>query len=167
MGSFLVVGMFAPHSVIAEVPAMIAPEDDNGIGRQAEMIQFVQHTANLGIHITDSGVIAMDQCARLLIVERAGWWNVAVLPQFTPSGWGIGRRAFRRSAQSRQLEGIALIKIPVFLRRAKWQVRFQKADGDEERLTRPVFGRLQTADGLVSDFAVRVGVIRDIGGLVG
>src|SRR5688572_25854569 len=101
--------MFAPHAVIAEMPAVIAPEHDDGVVCQFEAIEFVQHASDLRIHVADRRVITMDQCPRLLIGHWPGIRHVAVLTQLSPCRWRIIWRALRRRPAFWQNEGFPLV----------------------------------------------------------
>lgn len=53
--------MFAPNGVFAEVPAVIAPEDDDGVVGDAKFVEAGDDFANLGIGVGDAGgVVASD-----------------------------------------------------------------------------------------------------------
>src|SRR5262249_52566221 len=83
-GGAVVIGVFAPHAVIAEMPAMVAPDDDDGVLRQFQFIQGIQQLSELRIHITHRGVIAVNERARFFIVQRSDLGNVGILSQFAP-----------------------------------------------------------------------------------
>ena len=59
-----VVGVLAPHAVVAQMPAVVAPENDDRVLGEAVGVQRVEHTAALRIHVTDGRVVAADQVAR-------------------------------------------------------------------------------------------------------
>src|SRR5687768_3532667 len=59
----LVIGVFAPLAVITEVPAMIAPENDDRFLGQLKAVQLIEHAANLRIHETHRGVVAVNEFA--------------------------------------------------------------------------------------------------------
>ena len=57
----LIVTVFAPQSVLPQVPAMVTPEYNNGVSVQLKPFQFIQDFPDLGISKADTGIIAMDQ----------------------------------------------------------------------------------------------------------
>ena len=145
---------------------MVAPENDDRISRQPQAIQLVQHPADLRIDETHGGVIAMDHGACLVIGQRPGFRDIAVISEFAPSGWSVGRCSLGWRAKLRQLEGIATVKVPVLFRRAKWQVRFEEADRQKEGTT-PFFRGVQSSDSFAGDFAIRIGIVRHVRRFVG
>src|ERR1051326_8738150 len=104
VGGFFVVGVLGPHAVIAEVPAMVAPEYDDGVGGELKTIEFVDDASDLGIDETDGGVIAVNQRASLIVVERTNVRDITVIADFAPGGRSVRRRALRRFAQSGAFE---------------------------------------------------------------
>src|SRR2546425_11764789 len=123
------------------MPAMVTPKHDDCMCRQAELLQFFRYSAKLGIHVAHGGVIAMDERARLLVVERPGFRNVAVLTQLAPTGGRISGRPFRRRPQRRHTEMLTRIQVPIPLGRAERQMRFEEADRDEKWLAWPLLRR--------------------------
>ena len=45
------VGVFVPEAVFAELPAVIAPQDDDGVFVEALSFQGVEHATDLGVHV--------------------------------------------------------------------------------------------------------------------
>ena len=70
-GGLFVVGVFAPHRVVAEVPAVVAPKHDDRLLGQGEPVQFIQHFSQLGIHVADRGVITVDEGALEILRQIA------------------------------------------------------------------------------------------------
>src|SRR5262249_35166038 len=92
-------------------------------------------------------------------------WNVAVIADLAPGRRRIRWCALRWRAQVRHVERIALVKIPIFFRRAKRQMRFQETDREKERLE-TLAGGAQSQDGVIRAVGVRISVLRHIGGFV-
>ena len=65
-GAFLEQAALVPEAVFAEMPAVVAGEDDDGVVRQPEPLQRVEHAAGLRIDIAHPGEIAADGRAPLL-----------------------------------------------------------------------------------------------------
>ena len=59
--------VLAPEGMLAQVPAVVAPQDDNRVVAQIQPIKFVQQLANLGVGVAHTGVIAVDERAGLLV----------------------------------------------------------------------------------------------------
>ena len=65
--------MLPPDIVLTEVPAMIAPEDNDGILALAELIQALQNTTNLSVGIRNTGgVVAPHLHRKFLISSQLG-----------------------------------------------------------------------------------------------
>ena len=58
-----VVGVLGPDAVVAEVVAVVAPEDDDGVLGEAGAVEFVEDPADLGVHVAEGGVVAVDELA--------------------------------------------------------------------------------------------------------
>lgn len=58
-------GMFVPHSVVTELPAMITAQDYHGVPVQTCFVQCPHQSANLRIDETDACVVTMNQLASL------------------------------------------------------------------------------------------------------
>ena len=61
--------VLAPKVVLAQVPSVVAPEDDDGVLGEAELLQGVQDPADLRIDIADAGVVGVAGLA----VEFLRW----------------------------------------------------------------------------------------------
>jgi hypothetical protein len=57
---FLEETALVPATMLAEVPAVIAPEDDDGAAGLAGFFQCVEHSAYLPIHIGNGSVVGAD-----------------------------------------------------------------------------------------------------------
>ncbi len=66
--------------MIAEMPAMIAPEDDDRVVAQVEAVELVEYLADLGIHITRRRVVAVNELALLVRAQWALSRNIGVSP---------------------------------------------------------------------------------------
>jgi len=56
-----VVGHFSPAAIFAKFPAVITPEDDDGIVTLACVIEGFHEAPNLGVDVADAGVIAVGE----------------------------------------------------------------------------------------------------------
>jgi hypothetical protein len=63
--------VLSPDSVLAQVPAMVAPYDDDRVVAKAEPIQFVQHAADLRIDVTHARRVGVAEIACLLSGNNA------------------------------------------------------------------------------------------------
>ena len=53
-----------PEAVIAELPAVIAPEHDDGVVREAFLVERIEHLADLRVGVADARVVAVTQRLR-------------------------------------------------------------------------------------------------------
>lgn len=61
-----IVRVLGPESVISEMEAVIAPKDDDCGIPELEAVECVEDEAGLSVHVTDAGVVSMDQLAGLI-----------------------------------------------------------------------------------------------------
>ena len=147
MRGLFVVRVLRPHAMIAEMPAVIAPEDDDRVFGKTEFVQSREHLSDLRIHVTHCGMITMDERPRLCLVERPTLRDVAILPQFAPSSWRKFRRAFRRSSSTPPVRTSRdRTCSQYFFGAQKRQMRLEKAHGDKPWLLRVVLRRPQPLD---------------------
>jgi len=52
-------GVFSPDGVLAEVPAVVSPEDDDGVIGETEVAEFLDDLSDLGISIADAGGVVL------------------------------------------------------------------------------------------------------------
>ena len=69
VGGDLVGGVLAPFAVVAEVVAVVTPEDDHGVLGEAGFIEGRDDAADLGVHVADGGAVAVDELAGFGVVE--------------------------------------------------------------------------------------------------
>ena len=119
--------------MVAQLPAVVAPENDDGVIGKTLMVERVEQSADLGVGIADAGVVAVSQ--RLGKVGRNGvaFRHVGVGVQLTVVMPGKGRGAVGQVVDQRQGNFLRVVQVPVFLRRDERQMRLEKADGKEER----------------------------------
>ena len=53
-----------PKAMLAELPAVIAPEHDDRVVGETFFIESVKHFADLCIGVADAGIVAVAQCFR-------------------------------------------------------------------------------------------------------
>ena len=82
-GEFVVVG-FGPDALFAEVDAVVAPEDDDGVVRQAELIEFVEEAADLGVDVAHASVVAVAEALREGGIKGEFFGDVAIAFEFFP-----------------------------------------------------------------------------------
>lgn len=63
MGGDFVVGVFAPVAEFAEVEAVVAPKDDDGVVGEAESVEGVEKLADEGIDVAHAGIVSVDEGA--------------------------------------------------------------------------------------------------------
>src|SRR5690606_15434116 len=71
------IGVLGPDAMIAEMIAMIAPQDDDRIIRKPFAFERLQHLADLDVDIGNAGIIAVQQLAlefrRKLVAANVPW----------------------------------------------------------------------------------------------
>ena len=65
----LEVGGLGPEGLLAEVEAVVGPEDDNGLFTQPEPVELGKDLPELGIEIGDGREVAMSQLHHGLLFE--------------------------------------------------------------------------------------------------
>ena len=116
--------------MLAEVPAMIAPEDDDGITSKGEAIQFSQHITQQLIGIAGAGEVSVAhhpmEVIRVFIKIPQ-----MVGAEFT-AAFQLLRGVIWASPVVGELYFFRVVEIPVFLGGVEWQVRADKAAGKKE-----------------------------------
>ena len=71
--------VLTPQAVLAEVPTVVTPKDDDGILVESEGFQLCHDAADLGVGVADGGVVSMAQFARKVVGHVSGGGNTAVI----------------------------------------------------------------------------------------
>ena len=71
---FLKEGVLPPNGVFAEVPAMVAPDYDEGIFTESKFVEAVDNFTNLGICVAYTGSIVFTDC------EGKGGIRIRIFP---------------------------------------------------------------------------------------
>jgi len=135
--------LFLPLAVLAKTPAVVAPEENDGVVAELQAIERVEDFADLGIHEADAGEVGALKDAKLFFFE-------------TVVG-GFDRQSDRRDFGDvlGRLFGegnfFEWVKIEVFARGDVRDMGTIEADSEEEGL---VFVRFEEADRFGSDLAV-------------
>mgnify|MGYP006135182859 CR=1 FL=1 len=152
--------LLSPEAVFAEEKSVIAPENDDGVVGEAEFGEGVDDLADLGVNIADAGVVGMAG----LGLECFGGFHAAsraaVAGEFFRRdvlGWIVSGRI----VVVREFDFIAVVEVPVFLRRVEGEVRTPEAAGEKEGFTR-AFQPSQIVNGFGGDLAVLISLIRDV-----
>lgn len=159
---FLEEGVLSPDGVFAEVPAVVAPEDDEGVFGEAEFGELGDDFSDLGIGIGDAGgVVAADFCGEFSILARI-FAPAVVFHEFT--GAMPGGFAFRLFGVRDGREFRVFVVLEIFGRGAEGEVGAEDAGGEEEGL----FVGSELSDlleGFIDGGAVWIGFIGTIEGL--
>ena len=152
--------LLSPEAVFAEEKSVIAPENDDGVVGEAEFGEGVDDLADLGVNVANAGVV----CVTGLRLECFGGFNVA--SRSTVAGEFLRRHvlsgiASRRIVVVREFDFIAIVEVPVFLRRVEGEVRTPEAACEKEGFTRDLQPS-QIVNGFGSDLAVLIGLVRDV-----
>ena len=153
--------------MLAEVPTVVTPKDNDGILVEPEGFQLRHDAADLGVGVADGGVVSMPQFAREVVGHVSRGWNAAVSTDLTIVHIDriLGRVLGDKSVGG-QFDFRGIIHVPVFFRRGEGQVRFDETDREEKRLV--LLGQfLQRLDGQIGNLAVLVGIVGNVGALVG
>lgn len=153
---FLEEGVFSPDGVFAEVPAVVAPEDDEGVFGEAEFCEALDDAANLGVGVGDAGgVVAADFSGEFLVL--AGILAPALvfheLTGAVPGGFTFGLGGVRDGGKFH-----VFVVREVFGRSAEGEVGAEDAGGEEEGLA--CFGEeVELVEGFIDGGAIGVDVI--------
>lgn len=160
------VAVLSPRGVLAKLPTVVAPEDDDGVAAQIEAVELVEHASDLGIAVADAGVVAVLELAREVDRDGTGLGDALVLTHLAVVQiHGIRRRVDGRKGIGRERDLGRVVEVPVSFRCDPREVRSHETDGKEKR-----FGALaeiaQSVHREVGHFAIDVGVVGHIGTFV-
>lgn len=98
--------------MVAEMEAVVTPEDNDGIAGEAGFLECVENPSDLSVDEANGSMVTMNQLA--LGGGRQGTFlrYSVVLPQLAPICGGEIRSAFRQRRERVRLEVIALMEIP-------------------------------------------------------
>ena len=71
----LVVGRLAPDAHVAEMPAVIAPDNDDRVVANTRLLECLDHQSDLGVDVADAGQIGVLQCSGQLAARSARSWE--------------------------------------------------------------------------------------------
>ena len=127
---------------------MIAPKNHDGVFRQPEPVQRIEHTPELRVHEADTGVISLSRLAQVQLVEAVVGFH--------------GQRRFRDVVEVvrralRKGDAVERIKVEVFLWRNVRAVRAEESHREKERRVLVLFEQLNR---LRRDLPVRLLLVR-------
>lgn len=160
---FLEERVLAPHGVLAEVPTVVAPQEDDGVVGQAELFQAIQHESDLSIGIGNAGgVVAAEGSGEVGVLS---WVAIPAMISHkfagaVPSGLAGGLVGMGDGWEI----GIG-VEVEILLRRAEGEVRADPADGEKERLVGGVEG-LELIERGGGDEAIGVDLVAALLGLI-
>ena len=139
--------------LLAEVPAVVAPEADDGVVAMGGLLQPVEQAAELRVHERDAGEVGLHG-----LLPPTGGEDFRVVAVGLGHLHAGGRHVVQVvHAMRRELDGLEWEQVEVFLGHAEGQVRLHETDGEEERF--PVrFSEL--LDAVAGDFEVRHVLVR-------
>jgi len=121
----------------------------------------------LRVHVAHASMVAVDERALLLLVQRAGLRDVRILAQLAPRRRGKTRRALRRGTEGGERGAPPGHRDPnIFSARQKGRCGLRKTDRHKKRRT-TFLRRVQAADRLVGDDAVGIRAVRHVRGFIG
>ena len=141
---------------------MVAPQHDDGVLGKLEPVEFIEHTAKLRVHVTTSGVVAVDQLSGGGVIGQPAGGDRIVVGNLAAALAGARRGAARGVEVVQDGEFRGIVEVPVFFRRGEGQVRLHEAQREEEGCAAPLFRGLQALDPVVGDAPVGVGAVGDV-----
>ena len=146
--------VLTPNGMLAEVPAMITPQNDNRVLHLASRCQRRHHAPHLGIRIAHTSRVSAPyfQGKRGIFVGIA--FPTVVLHEFSRPMPGRLARGLVRMGSRRQWH--AGIQIVVLLRSAERKVRTQDAHRQEKRLSAVSGQLLQLSERYWNRLSIRV-----------
>lgn len=76
--------VFAPQAVLAELPAVIAPEDHDRAVAQLPFVEGGEDASDLRVGVARGGLVAVNQCERLFLRKRPCIGDSRIVTQFAP-----------------------------------------------------------------------------------
>ena len=153
--------------MLAELPAVVAPKDDDGVVGKAEPVERIEELADLRVGVADAGIVAMDELAGGLAIHGTGGGNPGIGAELAGGVDSTVGCVLGRVVVVGDVDLVEVVEIPVFLRSIERQVRFEKADGEEERLVGRFRKSLEIVRSMLRGDAVRIRIVRDVGGFPG
>ena len=161
----LEIGVLGPDAEVAEVPAMVAPEDDDGVVGEFQFVERGHDAADLHVGVTHTRVVTVDELALEVVgVGMHGRLGHGEKRIDLAAAFHGHRHDTVRGGLARghgELGGI--VEVPVFLRHGEGQVRAHEAHGEEEGLGGFFAGGAQARNGVGGDAGVGVGIVGHVG----
>ncbi len=76
--------VLAPEAVFAELPTVVAPQNDDRVVGDFKPIKFIEQAADLRVDEADAGVITANQISCGLLGDGAFLRDVSILPHLAP-----------------------------------------------------------------------------------
>src|SRR3954451_12748971 len=122
-----------PSAVLAELIAVVAPEDDQGVFAQAEAVELGDDAADLGVGVADAREIAVNGLALYLVGDRPVFGNALVATELAGFVAGERRGAIGQLLERGETDVCVLGHVPVLFGSDPGHVWLVETDGDEER----------------------------------
>ena len=120
------------ETLFTEVPAVVAPEDDERVLRLPDGLERVEDAAELGVHVADAGIVGVQRGAGLGGGEIAVGVEIEIAAGVAAMA-SSGKRRLVGEVR-RQGQFLGLVKVEEFLRRLERDVGFLEPDREEEGL---------------------------------
>ena len=161
----LKIGVLGPDAEVAEVPAVVAPEDDDGVVGEFQFVERGHDAADLHVSVAHARVVTVDELAldviRVGMHGRLGHGEKRV--DLTAAFHGHRHGAVRGGLARGHGEFGGIVEVPVFLRRGEGEVRAHEAHGEEEGVGGFFFRGAQARDRVGGDAGIGVGVVGHLG----
>lgn len=149
--------MFAPKIVLTEMPPVVAPDHDDGVFLQLEVLQCGQHVSCEFVRVAGGGEVAMEHHPVPFV--GADFEVTEVVGRLFPAAPECGRSATWAEAVFGNLDFLPFVEVPVFGGRVEWHVGANETAAEEKRLA-GFFQPLEVGDRFLGHQAIVVGVRR-------
>ena len=154
----LEVRVLVPKAVLAELPAVVTPQNDHRVFREVFFVERIKQTANLSVGEADAGVVTVAQGFGEIGRDRIACWHARIAVQLAIRVTDEVRCAFRVGNKGWARDRVGVVHVPILLRRDERQMRLHKAHTEEKWLSgrferREPFHRLG-GHGTIGEFIV-------------
>jgi hypothetical protein len=131
----LEVRVLVPQAVLAELPAVVAPQNDDRVVGEAFFVERIKQAADLSIGEADAGVVAVAQRFGEVGGDGIARRHAGIAVQLAIRVTDEVRRAFRIALKRRDGNRLWIVHVPILLRCDEGQMRLHKAHAEEKRLS--------------------------------
>jgi len=162
VGVELEICVLTPAAVLAKFPAVIAPEDNDGVVGELQLVKLVEQASDQGVDVGNAGVVAVNQLPGQFVGAWSFLRDAVIVAQLAPICHGVFWSVLRDEGIIREFDVPGFVHIPVVLRSVKGQMRLIEAHCEKER---SVFKPVQLFYCMHDIGPVGVGIIGHLRGL--